>query len=112
MARHKAAWWQKRVDELGRGGDVETLAQRYNVRARTLCWWRAEVARRAREETEPPTMLPVVVAPEPSAASAVATVATGDLEVVVEVGAARVSLRGAVTVAHLESIVRGLVARC
>jgi transposase len=98
------------VEELAReGGDSEAIARRYKVRGRTLVWWRAELARRAREAApRGPRLLPVVLDPHagpfPSAAPAI--------EVVVEVGAARVSVRGAVSVEHLVAILGRLGARC
>ena len=108
MSRHRADWWQKRVDELARGGDADVVALRHGVRASTLRWWRTELKRRAGDLSRPATFLPVVVA----RALAPSGTVPGDVEVVVEMGAARVSLRGAVSAAHVEAIVRELASRC
>ncbi|MFI5297309.1 MAG: hypothetical protein ACHREM_04365 [Polyangiales bacterium] len=116
MAKHRAAWWQKRVDEWAAGGDPEQIARRYNVTTKTLSWWRAELSRRARRTVagDTPTFLPVVVgtASTPGTAMATSNAAPASLDVVVEVGSARMSLRGAIDTAHIEAIVRGMVARC
>jgi transposase-like protein len=96
------------VDEIARGGDAELIARRHGVRASTLRWWGTEFRRRARERPASATFLPVVVAP----AFAEAAASSADIDVVVELGAARITLRGAVSVAHVEVIVRGLASRC
>jgi transposase-like protein len=105
MSKHSAEWWSKRVTELARGGDVEQIASRYGVRASSLKWWRCEFARRAREGG--PRLLPVVVQPvqEPRAETH-----DDGIEVVVECGAVRVCVRGAVTVEHLAALM-GTVSR-
>ncbi len=97
------------MDEITRGGDAEAIARRHGVRASTLRWWGTELRRRARERPASATFLPVVVAP-PVVPDALGV--SGDVDVVVEVGAGRVSLRGAVSAAHVEAIVRGLASRC
>ena len=105
MSRHKAAWWAKRVEELARGGNAEEIAQRYGVRPRTLVWWRSELTRRARSAAEPgPRLLPVVVERSPRRESR-EDIREGALEVVVELGAARVTARGAVSPEHLAAII-------
>lgn len=110
MARHNAEWWAERVEELRSQGDAEAIARRYKVRARTLIWWRAELARRAREgKRGGPRLLPVVLGAEPKL---VASERPHAIEIVVEVGAARMSARGAVTAEHLAAVVGKLVERC
>ncbi len=109
MARHNVAWWAKRVEELAKGGDADAVARRHHVRARTLCWWRSELRRRARETGGDlgPRMLPVVVTDArngPALGHA--------LEVVIEVGAARFSARGDLSPDHLAALVGRLVDRC
>jgi transposase-like protein len=105
MSKHSAEWWSKRVMELARGGDAERIASRHGVRASSLKWWRWELARRARERV--PRLLPVVV--EPAQESRADTRDDG-IEVVVECGAVRVCVRGAVTVEHLAALM-GTVSR-
>jgi transposase-like protein len=96
------------VGEVAAGGDAEAIARRHGVCASTLRWWGTEFRRRARERPASATFLPVVLASTAPAPVAFA----GDVDVVVEVGAGRVSLRGAVSAAHVEAIVRGLASRC
>jgi transposase-like protein len=96
------------VDEVARGGDGEAIARRHGVRASTLRWWGTEFRRRARALPRAATFLPIVVAP----AAASSGSSPADVDVVVEIGAGRVSLRGALSAAHIEAIVRGLAARC
>ena len=108
MSRHPADWWQKRVDEVARGGDAEAIARRHGVRSSTLRWWGTEFRRRARAVPRPATFLPIVVA----AADATSGSGPGDVDVVVEIGAGRMSLRGALSTAHIEAIVRGLASLC
>ena len=114
MAKHRAAWWQKRVDEWAAGGDPEQIARRHSVTTKLLLWWRSELSRRARRAVgdSTPTFLPVVVAPAQTPSAQTSDDALASLDLVVEVGAARMSLRGAIDTAHIEAIVRGLVARC
>lgn len=97
------------MDEVAAGGDAEVIARRHGVRASTLRWWGTEFRRRAHERPASAAFLPIVVAP---AGAGMAVALAGDVDVVVEVGAGRVSLRGAVSVAHVEAIVRGLASRC
>jgi transposase-like protein len=109
MARHRADWWRKRADEVAAGGDADVIARRHGVRASTLRWWGTEFRRRAREAPESATFLPMVVAP---AAARAPVALASDVDIVVEVGAGRLSLRGAVSAAYVEAIIRGLASRC
>jgi transposase-like protein len=105
MAKHDAAWWAERLEELAQGGDANEIARRYGVRARTLIWWRSELRRRAGKRSKQ-RLLPVVVGPrqiEPARA---------ELEVVVETGATRMILRGAVGAEHLAAIVTASTRAC
>ena len=105
MSRHVASWWAKRVEELSRGEDAESFARRHGVRARTLVWWRSELVRRAREKSPAapvPRLLPVVVA---GARRAIVDVPDDVLDVVVELDAARVVVRGALRPEHLAALV-------
>ena len=90
--------------ELARGADAEVIAQRHGVRVESLKWWRWELARRAAEAG--PRLLPVVVEATPARR----TEPGAELEVVVEAGAIRVSVRGAVTAEHL-AVLMGAVSR-
>jgi transposase-like protein len=116
MAKHRAAWWQKRVDEWAAGGDPEAIARRHSVTTNLLLWWRSELSRRARRvaSDSAPAFLPVVVgaASTPITAMTTSEASSTALDLVVEVGAARMSLRGSIGAAHIEAIVRGLVTRC
>ncbi|TAL46553.1 MAG: hypothetical protein EPN91_00005 [Salinibacterium sp.] len=107
MARHEAAWWAERIEELSRGGDAAEIARRYGVRERTLIWWRSELQRRSRKRTKQ-RLLPVVVAPR----RVEIEVARPELEVVVDVGPSRMVLRGAVRVEHLAAIVSASARAC
>jgi transposase-like protein len=110
MERHRADWWAKRVEELAQGGDADEIARRHGVKTRTLIWWRSQLRRKAREKTSrAPRLLPVVVRPAPRAAAASRE---APLEVFVEVGAARMTLRGAVTPDHLAAIVSAAARTC
>ena len=113
MQRHSSEWWRKRVEELEKGDEVAALAKRHNVREIQLVWWQREFKRRGSAATEAPAQfVPVVVAKElPSMVTESVAPATV-LEVIVEVGHGRVSLRGAVTTGHVEAIVRGLAGQC
>ena len=112
MARHNAGWWQKLVEEVSRGSDLKAVADRHGVQRGTLRWWQTEFKKRRREGGEAATFLPVVVATSRAKGSDAVREDDGPVDVVVEVGAGRVSLRGGVTAAHVEAIVRGLVGRC
>ncbi|MBM4185571.1 MAG: transposase [Gemmatimonadetes bacterium] len=103
MTRHTAAWWAKRVDEVALGGSVPVVARRHGVSERTLKWWRSELRRRASlpEAPEAPRLLPVTVTAVPARSE------PPELEVVVELGAARVTLRGAVRPEHLGALIAG-----
>ena len=67
--------------------------------------------RRAREPRASATFLPVVVAPDIAQSPNVAE-SPSEIDVFVELGGPPISLRGAVSVAHVEAIVRGLASRC
>jgi transposase-like protein len=103
--RHTAEWWAKRVDEIEVGGDVTEVAAKHAVKAGTLRWWRTEIRRRRKTE---PRLLPVVVAEPARRAAPAAT----DLELVVEIGASRLTLRGAVTPEHGAALVSALARGC
>ena len=105
--RHTAEWWAKRVKEFAKAGDASRVARRHGIKERTLIWWRSELRRRAREGSVP-RLLPVVVRAAPSPTPAV----RADLEVFVEVGAARMTLRGAVSGEHLTAIVSASARAC
>jgi len=105
--RHTAEWWAKRVAEIAQAGDARAVARRHGVKERTLIWWRSELRRRARESS--PRLLPVVVR---TARAHVPAVQVDQLEVFVEVGAARMTLRGAVSVEHLAAIVSASARAC
>jgi len=113
MARHNAVWWRKLVKEVSRGGALKAVAERHGVQAGTLRWWRTEFNRRGREgSVEQAKFLPVVVASVRAKGLEPLGADEGAVDVVVELGAARISLRGGVTAAHVEAIVRGLGGRC
>ena len=110
MERHRAEWWAKRIEELAKGGDAEEIARRHGVKMRTLIWWRSQLRKKARERTgRKPRLLPVVVR---SAARAVPAAPESALEVFVEVGGARMTLRGAVSPEHLVVIVSASARSC
>ena len=80
------------------------------MKEKTLLWWRTELRRRARDagiERAPTRLLPVVVKP-----SSPPTSATGDIEVFMELGAARLTLRGDVHGEHLAAIVTAAARAC
>jgi transposase-like protein len=111
MARHGAEWWAKRVEEVAHGGDPHEIARRHGVRARTLLWWRSELRRRGREApSKAPRLLPVVVRGAPHAV--IAAEPSEDLELLVEIGDLRMTLRGAVTPEHLGAIVSASARAC
>lgn len=108
MARHREDWWAKRVAELARSGDADAITRRHKVRARTLFWWRSELARRAREKREPgPRLLPVVVATRASEPTD-----KDSIDVVIEVGTVRISARGPLSPEHLVALIGRVVERC
>ena len=110
MERHRAEWWAKRIEELAQGGDAEEIARRHGVKTRTLIWWRSQLRKKARERTgRKPRLLPVVVRSAPRPVRALAKSA---LEVFVEVGDVRMTLRGAVTAEHLAAIVSASARAC
>ena len=108
--RHTADWWAKAVEELSEGGEPRAVARRHGVHERTLIWWRSELRRRARKARKPKArLLPVVVrAAQPGAPAAHAD----ELEVFVEVGTARMTVRGAVSADHLAAIVTASARAC
>jgi hypothetical protein len=115
MARHRADWWKKRIDDLTAGGDAEAISKRYNVTTKTLYWWRAELARRARSPPIPegtPAFVAMVTERAPTLDTSTGDATSNTLDLVVEVGRARLTLRGAVSTGHLEALVRGLAAQC
>jgi transposase-like protein len=111
MERHRADWWAERVDELAQGGDADEIARRHGVRTRTLIWWRSQLRRksRAKASKKQPRLLPVVVR---STARPVRVGPESALEVFVEVGGARMTLRGAVRPEHLAAIVSASARAC
>jgi len=112
MERHRAEWWAERLEELAQGGDADEIARRHGVRTRTLIWWRSQLPRKAlsrKKAGKKPRLLPVVVRAAPRAVLAPVEPA---LEVFVEVGAARMTLRGAVTPEHVAAIVSAASRAC
>jgi len=108
MTRHTAAWWAERVAEIGKTGDPSAVARRHGVKPQTLLWWRAELRKRVRPD-QGPRLLPVVLSgstPPPGAE------VTEEFELRVEVGAARISLRGPVTPAQLVAVVTAAARAC
>lgn len=108
--RHTADWWAERVGELAATGDARGIARRHGIRERTLIWWRSELRRRERELTRhggPPRLLPVVVKTPPKAPAA-----NAELEVFVEIGATRLSMRGDIRAEHLVAIVSAAARAC
>lgn len=97
------------VAEIGATGDARAVARRHCVNERTLKWWRGELHRRRREDKRPAQrLLPVVV----RAATQASVARADELEVFVEVGATRMTLRGAVRVEHLAAIVTASARAC
>ena len=110
MERHRADWWAERIEELAQGGDAAEIARRHGVRTATLIWWRSQLVRKSRKKAgKKLRLLPVVVRTAPRA---VPTQVESALEVFVEVGAARMTLRGAVTAEHLAAIVSAASRTC
>lgn len=105
--RHTAEWWSERLAELAETGDSRAIARRHGVRERTLLWWRSELRRRART-SEPSRLLPVVLA----SPARPATTHVAELDVFVEVGAARVTVRGALSAEHLAALVSASARAC
>ena len=90
---------------MARGEDAESIARRHGVKARTLVWWRSELVRRAREKSAAapaPRLLPVVV---DRSRRAIVEVRDDVFDVVVELDAARVVVRGALRPEHLAALV-------
>ena len=99
-----------RIEELAQGGDADEIALRHGVKTRTLIWWRAQLRKKARKKpARAPRLLPVVVR---SASRAAPVSREAALEVFVEVGAARMTLRGAVTPEHLAAMVSASARVC
>jgi len=106
--RHTAQWWAERVAEFAQTGDARAVARRHGVNEATLVWWRSELRRRAREGAVP-RLLPVVVRTGPPRVPAVQTC---ELEVFVEIGATRMTMRGAVSAEHLAAVVSASTRSC
>ena len=88
------------MGEVGTSGDAEAVARRHGVKASTLRWWATELRKRARNVASP-RLLPVVVRSAPPRGR----VDEGSsLEVLVEVGVARMTIRGGLTPEHLAAI--------
>ena len=100
MKRHRAEWWQQRVEELERGASVDDIARRHEVRPATLVWWRSELERRGRSSRKQ-RLLPVVLQPMQPASIASAP---DSIEVVIEAGSTRVTVRGHLDVARLAAV--------
>jgi transposase-like protein len=95
---------------MARGGDVEEVARRYGVRAKTLLWWRSELRRRARESSSGGArLLPVVVESSPPS---IGRGHTESLEIAVQRGATRVSIRGAMSAEHLAAAIAAAMRSC
>lgn len=93
---HKAEWWSERMLEVEATGDAAGVARRHGVRLKTLRWWRSELRRRAKTLPRP-RLLPVVVKNSPPD--------VGALEVFVEFGELRMTLRGSVSSEQLTALV-------
>lgn len=103
MGRHKSEWWQQRLAEVDEGAEIEDVARQHGVRAKTLIWWRTELRRRARKRTGP-RLLPVILSsPRLSA---------GGIEILVDVGSARMHLKGAVSPEYLGAVINAVARRC
>lgn len=89
-------------------GDAEAVAHRHGVKASTLRWWRTELRKRARPVASP-RLLPVVVRATPPR---VRVDDAESLEVCVEIGATRMTLRGDVSSEHLAAIVTAAARAC
>jgi transposase-like protein len=110
MARHRADWWAERLEELEQSGDAKSIARRHGIREKTLLWWRTELRRRACDrhgDLPGPRLLPVVVGP-----ATVAAASSPQVEVLVESGAARMTVRGAVSPEHLAALMTAASRRC
>lgn len=112
--KHSAAWWAERVAEISKRGGVRAVARRHGVEESTLKWWRWELRRRSREAacaSGSPRLLPVVVKekakPRPPSGSGSAHV-----ELFVEVGPARLSMRGEILAEHVAAIVTAAARTC
>ena len=108
MTRHPAIWWAQRIEELAAAGDARAVARRHGVKVRTLIWWRSELRKRSRNAAGP-RLLPVVVTAE---SECVSGSRHDELEVFVEIGGARMTVRGAVTADHLAAIVTASTRTC
>ena len=108
MAKHEPKWWADRLEEVAAGADAAEVALRHGVREQTLLWWRSELQRRKRKPapSAKPRLLPVVVA----APRAVAVGA--GVELVVEIGRTRMTMRGCVSAEHLAAIVTASARAC
>jgi transposase-like protein len=100
------------VTEVVAGGDVEAVARRHGVKASTLRWWRTELRKRARHVASP-RLLPVVVKAAPGRMPPRVRVDVEEsLEVLVEIGATRMTLRGGVSTEHLLALVTAAARSC
>ncbi len=94
--------------EVGASGDAEAVARRHGVKASTLRWWRTELRNRPRDVARP-RLLPVVVEAAPPRGQ---VNEPESLEVLVEIGATRMTLRGGVSSEHLAAIVTAAARSC
>jgi hypothetical protein len=109
MSRHGAEWWAERLKEMAETGDADGIARRYGVRPKTLLWWRSELRRRGHQPSHAATrLLPVVVAHTPARSAP----ASSDVEMVVEIGPMRMTMRGSVTAEHLAALVAASAKAC
>ena len=103
-------WWTERVAELAATGDARGIARNHDIKERTLKWWRAELHRRGRKRgrgSARPRLLQVVVK-----APLVSSPVSDDLDVLVEIGSTRLSMRGGVRPEHLAAIVAAAARAC
>ncbi len=110
MKKHAAEWWAKRVEELADGVDADTIVRRYGVKKWTRIGWRSQFrATPLATATRAPRLLPVAVRAAPLNA-----VVSRDsvLEVVVDVGTLRLTLRGEITAEHLAALVSASARAC
>ena len=94
--------------EVGASGDAEAVVRRHGVKASTLRWWRTELRKRARNVASP-RLLPVVVKAAPPRCR---VDEAESLEVLVEIGATRMTLRGGVSTEHLAALMTAAARSC
>jgi hypothetical protein len=104
MDRHSETWWTERVSELAAGARPSDVAAQHGVRERTLLWWKAELARRARRSGKAQRLIPVVIR-NVSDSAQVAAVA---LDVSLETKRGRLTVRGALEASHLSALALAL----